>query len=63
MYSPLETVTENIIRLTNAAITEVPFEEYCPATNKIHDFVQCESCKVCITFCILIIQYYNLVNP
>lgn len=45
-YSPLETVTENVTRLTNAAITEVPFEEYCPVKEKIQNYVQCESCKV-----------------
>lgn len=46
LFSPLETVTENIIRLTNAQITEVPFEEFCPVKDKVQNHVQCESCKV-----------------
>lgn len=45
-FSPLETVTENVVRLTNAAITEVPFENYCTARDKVQNYAQCESCKV-----------------
>lgn len=44
--SPLETVVENVIRLTNAQITEVPFEDFCPVKDKVQYYVQCDSCKV-----------------
>ncbi|VVC40614.1 SET domain [Cinara cedri] len=43
---PLESISENITRLTNAMITEVPFEDHCPVNNLVQNFVQCESCKV-----------------
>lgn len=45
-FSPLETVVENVIRLTNAQITEVPFEDFCPVKDKVQYYVQCDSCKV-----------------
>ncbi|XP_026819908.1 SET and MYND domain-containing protein 5 [Rhopalosiphum maidis] len=51
---PLETTSENITRLTNAAITKIPFEEYCPIKDKIQNYVQCQSCKVwyCSSTCL-----------
>lgn len=50
LFSPLETITENVIRLTNAAITEIPFEDFCPVKDNVQNYVQCESCKVSIYF-------------
>ncbi|XP_050420382.1 histone-lysine N-trimethyltransferase SMYD5 [Adelges cooleyi] len=44
--SPLETVKENIGRLTNYEITEVPYEEFCPTKDNVKSHVQCEFCKV-----------------
>jgi len=52
---PLETIKENIIRLTNNNVREIPFQEYCPVQDKlINNFVQCESCKVwyCSRICL-----------
>lgn len=48
------------MRLTNAAILEVPFEDYCTVKDKIQNYVQCESCKVRIYLFVIHIHKYLL---
>lgn len=43
---PLETVSENLRRLTNQSNFGVPLTEHCQTTNWIKQFTLCPRCKV-----------------